>query len=263
MEGGGREQNFWPGFVDALSNVVLVMIFVVVVFVVTLFYYSQKLAQFKAIKFLEKTQQTEQTESPAKSAKPELSQSDDGGKPDSSSVKVDNAAQSKEIAALKGQIAELKIKLAASSNTAVPGSLQSDESAPTKVIQVEKTKKSTAPDSPQGIKIDSLKDAVTLHFDRDGVELNADATKTLDNNLKRWAERLKAQPQGKLIITGVVGTVSYTEGRRRAYYRAVAVRNYLIDLGITPTNVVSRVVPGTESVESDSTVIIQYAASAK
>jgi len=50
---GGKEQNFWPGFVDALSNVVLVMIFVVVVFVVTLFYYSQKLAQAKIAKIVQ------------------------------------------------------------------------------------------------------------------------------------------------------------------------------------------------------------------
>jgi len=260
---GGKEQNFWPGFVDALSNVVLVMIFVVVVFVVTLFYYSQKLAQFKAIKFLEKTQQTEQVDKPAKSPEPNVSKVDDANKPESANVKVKDEDQSKEIAALKGQIAELKIKLAAGSNTAEPGSLRSDESAPTKVIQIEKVKQNNVPDSPQGIKLDNLKDAVTLHFDRDAVELNGESTKTLDSNLKRWAERLKLQPQAKLVITGVVGTVSYTEGRRRAYYRAVAVRNYLIDLGIAPTHVVSRVVPGVESAESDSSVIIQYAAAGK
>ena len=28
----GREQNFWPGFVDALSNLVLTLVFVMVIF---------------------------------------------------------------------------------------------------------------------------------------------------------------------------------------------------------------------------------------
>jgi len=40
MAGGSsssREQNFWPGFVDALTNVVLVMVFVVVVFAISMF----------------------------------------------------------------------------------------------------------------------------------------------------------------------------------------------------------------------------------
>ncbi len=33
---GGREQNYWPGFVDVLSNVVLTLVFVLVVFVMAL-----------------------------------------------------------------------------------------------------------------------------------------------------------------------------------------------------------------------------------
>lgn len=33
---GGREQNYWPGFVDVLSNVVLTLVFVLVVFVIAL-----------------------------------------------------------------------------------------------------------------------------------------------------------------------------------------------------------------------------------
>lgn len=33
---GGKEQNYWPGFVDALSNVVLTLVFVLVVFVFAL-----------------------------------------------------------------------------------------------------------------------------------------------------------------------------------------------------------------------------------
>lgn len=259
MEGGGREQNFWPGFVDALSNVVLVMIFVVVVFVVTLFYYSQKLAQFKAIKFIEKKELQEQVATPSKD-QPNISRLDDGKNPDAARFKTESQEQIREIAALKGQVAVLQAKLAAGSSTAVPGSLSSDDSAPSKVIQIDKVRAST--DAPPGIKIDGKFEAVTLHFDKDGVELNSDASKVLDANIKRWADKVKTG-QGKLVITGVVGTVAYTEGRRRAYYRTIAVRNYLIDLGISPDRVTSRVVPGTESAESDSTVVIQYSATAK
>lgn len=39
---GGREQNYWPGFVDALSNVVLTLVFVLVVFVFALVIASNK-----------------------------------------------------------------------------------------------------------------------------------------------------------------------------------------------------------------------------
>jgi hypothetical protein len=39
---GGREANYWPGFVDALSNVVLTLVFVLVIFVFALLMASNK-----------------------------------------------------------------------------------------------------------------------------------------------------------------------------------------------------------------------------
>jgi len=40
-----REQNYWPGFVDALSNVVLTLVFVLVIFVFALAMASNKIEQ--------------------------------------------------------------------------------------------------------------------------------------------------------------------------------------------------------------------------
>ena len=42
---GGREQNYWPGFVDALSNVVLTLVFVLVIFVFALAMASNKVEE--------------------------------------------------------------------------------------------------------------------------------------------------------------------------------------------------------------------------
>lgn len=42
---GGREQNYWPGFVDALSNVVLTLVFVLVIFVFALVMVSSTVEQ--------------------------------------------------------------------------------------------------------------------------------------------------------------------------------------------------------------------------
>lgn len=39
---GGKEANYWPGFVDALSNVVLTLVFVLVIFVFALLLESNK-----------------------------------------------------------------------------------------------------------------------------------------------------------------------------------------------------------------------------
>lgn len=72
-------------------------------------------------------------------------------------------------------------------------------------------------------------------------------------------ERVK-NGSGKIIVSGAVGRLGFTEGRRRAYYRAAAIRNRLIELGVPPARVISRVVPGEDTVESGRQVIVQYSA---
>ncbi len=42
---GGKEQNYWPAFVDALSNVVLTLVFVLVIFVFALVMASSKMEE--------------------------------------------------------------------------------------------------------------------------------------------------------------------------------------------------------------------------
>ena len=44
-EGSGTKTNFWPGFVDALGNVVIALIFVVIVLVVSLAYLAQTMVK--------------------------------------------------------------------------------------------------------------------------------------------------------------------------------------------------------------------------
>ena len=58
-----REQNFWPGFVDALTNVVLVMVLVVVIFAISMLTGTLKLARLQI-----KTQVEAQVENQIKTA---------------------------------------------------------------------------------------------------------------------------------------------------------------------------------------------------
>lgn len=45
MEAGGKETNYWPGFVDAMTNVVVALVFVVIVLALALSMFVQLLAQ--------------------------------------------------------------------------------------------------------------------------------------------------------------------------------------------------------------------------
>lgn len=254
MDGGGKEQNFWPGFVDALSNVVLVMIFVVVVFVVTLFYYSQKLAEIRINKMVTKGEV--QVQSGSTKVKPDSIDAPQGADADTARLKSENRDKSNEIDKLKREIADLKSRQAAPPLQADAGSLRSDAAAGGNnniQVRVEKAKEI----APGTNKVDGDSKAVVLHFEKETTELNAEGAKTLDGSIGDWVRRVKSQ-QGKIVITGVIGSAEFTEARRRAYYRTVAVRNHLIDAGVDKERVVSRVATSENSAESNARVIIQY-----
>ena len=172
---GGKEQNFWPGFVDALSNVVLVMIFVVVVFVVTLFYYSQKLAQMKVSKLITQSQ-TQAVQGEVKNRKSEVSGSADnsGSAIPGSNDPADSKSErekTQEIEQLKREVASLKAKLASAPLQSDNGSLRSAAapSSPNAIqVKAEPNDKEVAP----GLRIDANEKAVTLNFDVDSTQLS-------------------------------------------------------------------------------------------
>ncbi|RXZ38121.1 hypothetical protein D9O50_00780 [Oxalobacteraceae bacterium CAVE-383] len=255
---GGKEQNFWPGFVDALSNVVLVMIFVVVVFVVTLFYYSQKLAEYKLNKYVEKRDTQTQIMHPATAGAHDQANSEVTQK-SSNAPQAAQDAKDKQISELKNQVAALRVQLAgqamASAVAAVTGSTRSENEQPNHIIEVKPGEKAKATET--GARLESAGQSLVLHFADDSTTLDDAAVKSLNADVAPWVEQLK-KGQGKIVVSGAVGALGYTEGRRRAYYRAVAVRNQLIALGVEPGKVISRVVPGDATSDSGSRVLLQF-----
>lgn len=257
--GGGKEQNFWPGFVDALSNVVLVMIFVVVVFVVTLFYYSQKLAESRAAQMMSR----EQAQKPKGVACVNSIEVDapDAKITDTTRLKSDNDVKNIEIAQLKREIAQLKsAQRGEPPSQADAGSLRSAAaSTKTNAIQIHtEVAKEVAP----GLSVEGSEKAVVVLFEKEATDFDKAAGKALDERIGDWIRRVKSQ-QGKIIVTGVIGSAEFSEARRRAYYRTVAVRNHLIDAGVDKERVVSRVASAENSAESSARVIIQYQAGGK
>ncbi len=54
---GGKNTNYWPGFVDALTNVVIAMVFVIIVLALSLSFSAQLLAKRMAARITELEQQ--------------------------------------------------------------------------------------------------------------------------------------------------------------------------------------------------------------
>jgi hypothetical protein len=72
MEGGKSSANsYWPGFVDALTNVVIAMIFVVVVLAISLSFAAQQMGKKLAEEYIKKMQDAQPASVPAVAAAPD------------------------------------------------------------------------------------------------------------------------------------------------------------------------------------------------
>jgi outer membrane murein-binding lipoprotein Lpp len=155
----GREQNFWPGFVDALSNLVLTLVFVMVIFVLAMFYLSSKVSQSRMDALCPAT-------------KAELEQ-----------VKKDLQETRKALNVALAEAGQARAKIEVG-------------------------------------------------------ELDDEAERVLDKAIAPFIESGK---QAKAILNAVPGPETFSEGKRLSFFRAVAIRNYLISKGVAKANIDSKV----------------------
>jgi hypothetical protein len=218
----GREQNYWPGFVDALSNVVLTLVFVLVIFVFALVLASSKVSH-KVDEIVE-AQKHQQTQEAAIQA-----------------ARQENAS---EVASLQAQLTAAKAELEKlKQSQTVSASVQSqrgvvNESAVTsqaqdKHIDVENN---TQGQAKQGdLQITHAVNTVVLNYPPQVTEIDdksAAALSTVVNGMKRDGGRLK------ILLRAIVGQESYSAARRLAYYRALGARNYFITkMGQAPADI--------------------------
>ncbi len=216
-----KEMNYWPGFVDALSNVVLTLVFVLVVFVFALVFSSDKLKK-RATSLSASAQQEMVARKEAEEEKArlfqeqcELLESLQAARDQLRQLEARNQQ-------LKRQVAELERLDAAQKRLDEPPSLLKDRTE----IQVQALDVS-------GIKgtadLATEKGAIVLVFPRNVFNLDEKAKKALD----AVVDQQRAAINGSLSsVLSIMGAETYSEGRRLAYFRGLAVRNYLIDKGL-------------------------------
>ncbi len=187
----GRDQNFWPGFVDALSNLVLTLVFIMVIFVLALFYLSAKVSQTK--------------------------------------IEALCPATKAELADTQQELEETKLAL----QTALSqiGQVKKQEEVKVKKAPSIQLGKITTEATNSG-------EAIIIRFPVGEVELDSEALLTLDKvivPLMASGQKIKAN------YTSTPGPETYSEGKRLAFFRAVAIRNYLIEKGIAKSDIDSKV----------------------
>jgi predicted Holliday junction resolvase-like endonuclease len=210
--GEGKELNYWPGFVDALSNVVLTLVFVLVVFVFALVMASNKVGQ----KVLELAELAKEREAQRVVAEGEML---DLRKELRDALAALQEARS-ESERLKKQIEELK-------KNHVPGS--EELNALKEKVQIKVDAKPTANDNKEDADVERGTGVIVIVFPRGIFELNDKAKAELVKTLAGQ----KAQLAGmNAQVRSVMGAETFSEARRLAYYRGLTVRNALIDQGL-------------------------------
>lgn len=221
MESGGGDANYWPGFVDALSNVVLTLVFVLVIFVFALVMASNKVEEkMNQVIDAQKMEQSEKSESQIeiKKLKEELAQAQ---------------------AELKARDAQKDGK--SKTQKEDTGILDQNASSDAESLQEIVVQKNEEEDHEGSVSIvEKSENKITIIFPEAVSALDEEAMKVLasNNDLTKAKEN-----KNKVTIRSIIGKESYTAAYRVAYYRALSARNFLISKGgIDPTLIASVIV---------------------
>ena len=220
---GGREQNYWPAFVDALSNVILTLIFVIAIFVLALALAANKVAQQAATA---QTQQEEQKNASASPAEPS---------PD----------LAKENEALRQQLAQAELDLEKLRASGSHGAAAATSAAQTKEVDITVEDKVEQKVQPKAIGIEVSGDKIVINYPLSVADLDSKSAANLERLLGDFKHRLGKR---KILIRSISGGEPFSAAQRYSYYRAVSIRNYLISKDIADGNSISNLIvpPSTE-----------------
>lgn len=218
--GGGGEQNYWPGFVDALANVVLTLIFVLVIFVFALAMASNKVEErMRQVEAAENAQKTQANPVP----------------PIDPKVVEDLQRQLQqaqaELAGLKGSG---KSEVEDSGALSIRETSNIAQNAEVVVHNV------TDPNRFEGaVNIQNREGMLKIGFP----EAVSQMDEKSQSDLTGLINGLHGTQASKIAIRSVMGNETFSAAQRSAYYRAVNVRNFLITkLAIDPGRITSEIV---------------------
>lgn len=219
MAGGStnsREQNFWPGFVDALTNVVLVMVFVVVVFAIALFASVAKITKTYVDRQVtdrlhgEMKSIAERTEQAIQAADAQRARADE--------LQAQNASLS---AAL--QVANEMASRVASS-TCVGGNASATRQQPSEVPPVS---------------ISGRYPSITVTYGSGVTKLEKKLLEALDEAIAGY----EGAPEWEVSLRARTSELSPSEAQRLAFYRISVLRDYLVSRGVRPERIETVILP--------------------
>lgn len=236
MTGGSEENNsFWPGYVDAISNLVLSLLFLVAILTISVFMFAMELGRRQAAVAhgshelaARKSVVARQVETPTVAAAEQKS-----------ALESEIKSLKKELKALKQSSEKHSVALAEDSGHRASETPRKYLTASEKAHAPEKDIAKIQP-RPSGIVIVFAPDAVALT----GAEIG---------KAKEVLSAFKSAGGAKVEVLIPTG---FTEVKRLAFYRAMSVRNLLIELGI-PSEKIEVSLPEVNSGGDSARVVVR------
>lgn len=208
MQSSGSEVNYWPGFVDALSNVVLTLVFVLVIFVFALVMASSKVEQ-KYKEIVDAHAQNKQQ-------------------------KVESTKELAEIEKLKAALIEATEKIKTLERELGESPIKQDSEILVKDVDKEIKGKATIAGNEDK--------KVSIKFSPSIVNMDEDSQQNLYTTLQPYEESLKTR---KILVRAYLDNEAYSIGQRLAYYRILEIRNFLISkCGVPPSSISTKILEG-------------------
>lgn len=189
---GDGADIFWPGYVDAVTNLVLNLLFMLTIMIVAVFMFALELSRHKDVK---PSPVVEETVVPAKEDVAAIVKSKD----------IEIKSLQKQLDILKKQVV-VKNELNGSQKVVI---------ARTPIPKPEKDLDKSAP----------VGGGVVVNFQLDAVTLSTNEAETLRNSLGNIVSNGAARVE-------VVVPAGFSEAKRLGFYRAMAVRNQLIEMNV-------------------------------
>jgi len=234
----GREQNYWPGFVDALSNVVLTLVFVLVIFVFALVMASNKVEK--------KMQEVVQAQQAKKGEETKFDQAQVVSSQQVQELQQQLQQAQTEIEKLKAENVQAAMSVTASALANTTAQHQQEENFQT-VVEAKAAQKV----NPEESKIRKDTDSIVINYPQSVVEVDEKSTASLKDTLDIMKSKC---PSCKIFIHAMTGSEPYSAAQRLAYYRVLGMRNYLINKGYAQSGDITSSItqpdkPGSGSVE--------------
>jgi hypothetical protein len=229
------EINHWPGFVDALTTIIMVVTFLLIILGVAVFVMSKKI--------VEQVHQTEMRPVPDAKGLPQ----------DIGELQRQLASAQQEIMALKRSNSDLKSPEDAEDGTSIAAQddllrqdekVQGDTRLSIRTRKTDETLKlrvaaEEKPETQTGSDVRVAELLLDIDFEPEAVEFSEPSKLAIKEFL---TTRAKEVGTGQIEIWSFApSTTSVSETQRVAYYRALLMRNLLIERGIPATRIKAQV----------------------